>query len=662
MKNNFWIVLSLFNLFGCNDDQKLNQSFPLFESHYFLKKDVHNKKLYLDSLLLNSKSFKNSYTFRNFLLDLSAQYYFQNENKKSFIVSNKVLKLSEIAKDTLSVAKSYYYMGDSYENSKRDSAYYYYQKAEKLYRLLKKDELIGKMLFNKAYLLFFEGNYLESEILVSKALQLLKKNHDKQLIFSCYNLIGTNFEKLQEYKESLKYYLLAKKLLNDLIQSNNDFDQKNDYKITLAVNIANVYEKRLQYSKAEKELESILALDLKERWPNDYATIIGNLGYIKTKLGQFKEGEDLMKEALSLSRKSGIKTSIVYKLNNLGKYYFDIKDTLQATRYLKESLQLAEKLKSSDDIKVNLQLLSAIDKTNTSYYDKRYIVISDSLTKVQRKNRNKYARIEYETSVVEDANKELNSRNVYLIVGVVVLIGALGIRYVLGQRKELAYRKLLQAAELELFDLIRASQIALNEAREEEQNRISKELHDNVMNKIYGARLQLGMLNTMTSPEAEEKRSKQIDNLQTIEQDIRSIAHDLHSDVASHFDYHELLASCVRQATVTSTEFHLDCDVYIDWESISGLVKITIYRIVQEALSNVAKYAHATKCIIKISLENTSNLRLIIVDDGKGFDATIVSEGIGMKNMKARAVQLKADFNITSVLNQGTRIECRFDI
>ena len=37
------------------------------------------------------------------------------------------------------------------------------------------------MLFNKAYLLFFEGNYLESEILVSKALQLLKKNHDKNL-------------------------------------------------------------------------------------------------------------------------------------------------------------------------------------------------------------------------------------------------------------------------------------------------------------------------------------------------------------------------------------------------------------------------------------------------------------------------------------------------
>lgn len=50
---------------------------------------------------------------------------------------------------------------------------------------------------------------------------------------------------------------------------------------------------------------------------------------------------------------------------------------------------------------------------------------------------------------MEDANKELNSRNLYLIVGVVVLVGALGIRYVVGQRKEIAYRKQLQQAELE---------------------------------------------------------------------------------------------------------------------------------------------------------------------------------------------------------------------
>ena len=663
-KNYFISLFFLFLLIQCNYNQKQNKSFPSFDSEYFLNKSRKNKLLYLDSLFLSAKSSLNSSLSRKFLLDISAQYYFQNENNKSLEVSKNALKFSITAKDTLNIAKSYYYIGDSYESTKRDSAYLYYQKAEKLYRLLKNDELIGKMLFNKAYVLFFEGNYLESEIMVSNSLQLLKNTKDKQLIFSCNNLIGTNFEKLEEYNDALKYYLLARESLNNLMKNGNDFDQKNNYKISLAVNIANVYEKQFQYSKAEKELESILTPDLKDKWPTDYATVIGNLGYVKTKLGYLKEGEVLMKEALSLSRKTSIESSIVYKLNNLGKYYVDTKDTLQAIRYLKESLQLAEKLKSTDDIKINLQLLSTLDIANTSYYDKRYITVSDSLTKVQRKNRNKYARIEYETAVVEDANKELSSKNLYLIFGVVVLVAALGVRYVVGQRKEIAYRKQLQAAELELFDLMRSSQVALNSAREEEQNRISRELHDNVMNKLYGTRLQLGMLNSPSIPDVEVKRLEQIDVLQTIEQDIRAISHDLHTDVvASHFDYPVLLKQCVQQLSATTqTNLHLDCAAGIDWEAVSGLVKITLYRMVQEALSNVVKYAAATDCHITISQPDASTLLLTVRDTGKGFDLATASSGIGLKNMRDRARLVKADFRIESVIGQGTRIECKFVI
>jgi signal transduction histidine kinase len=636
----------------------------LFDTDVYYSKESVEKNIYLDSLQNLSVIFNNDSVNRKFLFDLSTQYYYLNNIHKSLEVNRQVLNLSVNARDSSAIAKSYHYIGDCYEMNNKDSAYYYYQKAEKFYRLLKNDELIGKMLFNKAYLLFFEGNYLESEIMVSNSLQLLKNSKEKQLIFSCYNLIGTNFEKLEEYEESLKYYLLAKELLNVLIENKNYLDQKNNYKIALAVNIANIYEKQFQYSKAEKELESVLTEEFKVKWPKDYTTVIGNLGYVKTKLGQLKEGEALMKEALVLSRKIGVESSIVYKLHNLGKYYVDTKDTLQAIRYLKESLQLAEKLKSTDDVKINLQLLSTIDKANTSYYDKRYITVSDSLTKVQRKNRNKYARIEYETAVVEDANKELSSKNLYLIFGVVVLVAALGVRYVVGQRKEIAYRKQLQAAELELFDLMRSSQIALNSAREEEQNRISRDLHDNVMNKLYGTRLQLGMLNSPSIPDVEVKRLEQIDVLQTIEQDIRAISHDLHTDVvASHFDYPVLLAQCVQQLSATTqTNLHLDCAAGIDWEAVSGLVKITLYRMVQEALSNVVKYAAATDCHITISQPDASTLLLTVRDTGKGFDVATTSSGIGLKNMRDRARFVKADFRIESVIGQGTSIECKFVI
>jgi signal transduction histidine kinase len=329
---------------------------------------------------------------------------------------------------------------------------------------------------------------------------------------------------------------------------------------------------------------------------------------------------------------------------------------------LKESLQLAEKLKSTDDIKINLQLLSKIDKANTSYYDKRYITVSDSLTKVQRKNRNKYARIEYETSVVEDANKELSNTNLYLIVGVVVLVGTLGIRYVLGQRKEIVHQKRLQVAEQELFDLMQTSQIELNGAREEEQNRISRELHDNVMNKLYGTRLHLGLLNISNTPDAQEKRSEHIDELQTIENEIRAISHDLHTDtVASHFDYPVLLATCVQKAGGNGTTlFAFESAPEIDWDSISGLIKITIYRIVQEALFNVIKYADATECSVTLSHPEPTSLLLTISDNGKGFDSTSSTTGIGLANIKERARLVKADFRIESVIGLRTTIECKF--
>ena len=319
---------------------------------------------------------------------------------------------------------------------------------------------------------------------------------------------------------------------------------------------------------------------------------------------------------------------------------------------------MGKKIKASNELKLVYDLLSKAEPQRDSYYKGKIIRLTDSLTKVQRKNRNKYARIEYETAVVEDANKELSSKNLYLIFGVVVLVAALGVRYVVGQRKEIAYRKRLQAAELELFDLMRSSQVALNNAREEEQNRISRELHDNVMNKLYGTRLQLGMLNAPSIPDVEVKRLEQIDVLQTIEQDIRAISHDLHTDVvASHFDYPVLLKQCVQQLSATTqTNLHLDCAAGIDWEAVSGLVKITLYRMVQEALSNVVKYAAATDCHITISQPDASTLLLTVRDTGKGFDVATASSGIGLKNMEKKVEQMGGTFTIDSILSKGTTI------
>lgn len=664
LKNSF-LLLFLFVIIGsCTRPTDATVSSLLFETISYKAMGTDKKLLFLDSINSLSSSVKNDSITRKFLLDLSTEYYYLNKNTKSFAVCQKALLLSKQAKDTTAIAKSYYYIGDTYEVSHKDSAYYYYHQAEKLYRLLNNQAMTGRMLFNKGYLLFYEGNYVESEIQVSKSLQFLKDSEDKKMLFSCYILLGATLEKLEEYNNALKYYLLAKNELSHLLKK----ESTPDYLVSVSVNISNVYMEMKQYENSIKELENVMSPTLKKEWASYYAKIIGNLGYVKMKSGHLSGVEKLLKEALEISQQVGNEASVVYKLNNLGEYYAVVRDTLQSIRYLKQSLQLAEKLKSSDDIKINLKLLSKIDYRNDSFYNKRYIAISDSLTKVQRNNRNKYARIEYETSTVEDENKSLSAKNLYLIIGsfLIILIsgGVLTYRYVKNKKRELAHQKQHQKAEEEIFELLKEYQTKFNTIKLKEQNRISRELHDSVLNKLYGTRLQLGILNSSDALEVKEKRLDYVDLLQEIELEIRNISHDLHTDgIEVHLEYSNLLEDLIQEKNdLAKTHFTFSDTTELDWNTIDGLVKIAIYRIIQEALQNVIKHSEADNCAVTLTQIDTNKLQMLVEDDGKGFDsANQENDGIGLKNILERAGLAQAELVITSNLGIGTKIEVVFN-
>jgi signal transduction histidine kinase len=617
---------------------------------------------YLDSVASTLKTVENDSVHREFLFQLAAEYYYLNHLKKSLLISDKVLHLAEDAKDTMSMARANFYKADCFDYTYRDSAYYYYHRAELFYSAKGAQEKVGQTLFKKGYVLFFEGNYLESEIQVSNALKLLKNSANNELLYSCYVLMGYNFEKLEEYGHALDYFNLSKLELDKLKRSDVDFEKTNNYTVNHSINISNVYDKMGEYRKSVSELESVKNEKLKTKWPRDYASVIGNLGYSKMKLGDLNAAKPLFEESLRISKQNDQQNNILYQLVNLGEYYATVKDTIQSINYLKEANALAEKLKAGDEIKLTLELLGKIDFRNSSRYNERYISVSDSLVKLQRNNRNKYARIEYETSVIEEENKLLSTERIYILIvslfSIFCLLSYIIYRYFKNQKRELSYREQKQLAEQEIYDLLKKNQIALNEAKEFEQNRISKELHDGVMNKIFGVRLQLAMLNTGDSEEIKQKRMSLIDVLQEIEREIRNISHDLHSDEVSHFEYSGLLSQLINQQNALgATHFILDCDPAINWDTVTGLIKINIYRILQEALLNILKYADAKLCAVRISYDPGMVLRLSIEDNGKGFDVTSRGVGgIGFKNMNDRAKLIKAKLLIESALGKGTKI------
>ena len=102
---------------------------------------------------------------------------------------------------------------------------------------------------------------------------------------AAYSLLGTNLEKLEEYQDALKYQLLAKNIILKLNNSDSNLEKKFLYNIQSTINISNIYEKTSQYDKVINELELILTPNLKEKWPQGYTTVMGNLGYSKMKKG-----------------------------------------------------------------------------------------------------------------------------------------------------------------------------------------------------------------------------------------------------------------------------------------------------------------------------------------------------------------------------------------
>jgi signal transduction histidine kinase len=102
-------------------------------------------------------------------------------------------------------------------------------------------------------------------------------------------------------------------------------------------------------------------------------------------------------------------------------------------------------------------------------------------------------------------------------------------------------------------------------------------------------------------------------------------------------------------------------DPEIKWDVISNIVKINLYRIVQEGLQNCNKYSKAD--IIRVEFKNENNdLVLTIEDDGIGFNTNKTKNGIGLHNIEYRAKECKGTVTIKSAKGEGTILTIKIPI
>lgn len=660
------IFLFLLLLFSCKrkDSVDFEKNTAIFlDKNLIDKLDKNKKEKYLDSIVDLLKFKKNDSIVRNLYLKTATEYYYINNFKKSLSASLNALRLSKQSNDSVRMAKASYYVGDCYLNSKKDSAYFYYLLAEKLYYNINDYDNVGRMLFSKAYVLFYNGNYVECEVQIAKALPYLKRSTNHRLIFSCNTLMGNCLEKLVDYNEALRYHKLALSELEKMKIKDNDNMVIDNCYVSSMINICNLYDLKREFPKSIKILKSLLSEDLKKSNPRLYANVLSNLAYSKMKNGNYENIGSMFFESLKIVDSIGAESDILYKKIHIGEYFLTQKDTIKAIQILKEANQLAVEIKNGNEILTSLKFLSKLDKKQRLFYANEYIKLSDSINTVQKNAHDKYARIEYETSRIEDENKILTNNNFYILIIsfglILLLIIIIVLRYLKYKNKELEFLKKQQKANEEIYQLLTEQNEKIKDAKEDEKAKIAKELHDGIMNKIYGIRMNLGFFNSKSDKEIIEKRKEYIFELQNIENEIRTISHDLsRSSFLEDSDFNVLLLNLIgNQKEISNTQFEYLNDGMFDWSSIQNIYKINLYRIIQEAILNVNKYANAKNCEISVQKFNDTSLIIFIVDDGQGFDVKSKRNGIGLTNIKERVNSLKGEFHIESKIGIGTRIK-----
>ena len=614
---------------------------------------------YLDSLFLHYDTKALDRSHLDLLFAVAAEYYYHKKYQKSLVLSKKIFQFTEESTASINMGRALYYMGDCYLETKKDSAFYYYSEAEKIFALLHNTDRLAKVQYNKAYLLYYEGNYIESEIEVIKALNYLRKSTNHELAYMCYSIQGSNHLELEEYDKALEYFNLATTSLN---YAKNTSGSIADYFIINQIDKCNIYDKKGNYKKSIEELSKLNTLSLKNQNPELYSSVLGNLAYSYMKNGNYKSSKKYFLQALQLTKKNKYSHQYLYKALNYGEFLVHTKDTIAAKNYFLEALKIGKKLKSGKEVLKTLRFLIQTDKRNRNFYDAEYIKINDSINKKQRITRDKFARIAYETTKVEDENKTLSRKLLLLLLGttisIICLLVVTLLYYRKTKKKEIKLIKERNDATEELFEIIKSFQEKIAKAKSEEQQRISQELHDNVMNQIYGIRLSLGLLNKSEESQFIEKRLSLIKKLQHTESEIRTLSHNLKSNTTFNTtDFNFLIKALIlTNNEFSKTTFNSKISKKIDWSTYNSIIKINLYRIIQEAFLNVNKHANAKFCMLTIK-EKTNQLLVTISDNGKGFDTKSMYTGIGITNMNDRAQSIGATFAISGIPNKNTTIK-----
>lgn len=203
---------------------------------------------------------------------------------------------------------------------------------------------------------------------------------------------------------------------------------------------------------------------------------------------------------------------------------------------------------------------------------------------------------------------------------------------------------------------------AIIKTQEDERYEIGSELHDNVCQILASTHMMIGLLQEHVRPEGQEFLTKSRENISLSVNEIRSLSHRLAPAIFDDSNIVSAIEVLVENMGINmkaEVQFDIDPDLYS--LPISRELQLNIYRLFQEQLNNIAKYARAELVELSMRVEEQS-VMVVIKDNGVGFDMAQTKKGIGLSNIKRRAELFGGSVNLFSAPGKGCQLSIKIPL
>ena len=557
------------------------------------------------------------------------------------------------------IAKHHMLLGIFYYRlAKMDSSLMYYDKAARYYQQADSTKQVAMTNINKAMCYTYTGEYEKAINLSLEALRGFEQENDLRGVSMCNNIIANVYFSRNKLDEAIKY---TKRYLNIAIKIKDTTEMASAYN-----NLGAIYQYSLKFDSANVYFNKAIGLARANGNLVNVTNHLQNMASNYLELEQTEKARQAYKEALAAALEMKDTTSIGRINLNLGKLNTRIQNHDKAVKHISKALEIFKMLGNRDLTRKSLREMYHHYEAVGNYQKAlKYYKVSDSLAEVmfnEESDRNiEELRTQYETEKkdrrielqnAEIVQKDLEIQRNYLLLSGLILLIIIASLFVY-----LRYLRIKQKQALVLEqtrrEMDRKQTQSLIQSQEQERRRFATDLHDGMGQLISALSLNLQGL--------KENRSEKLHDhsqnlLSEIHNEIRDIAFNLMPQILTKEGLVPALQHLLKRIE-KSGKIQTGFDAFDMDFRFSKDAEVSVYRIVQELLSNITKYSGAKHVFLQI-VSHKESVVLMIEDDGFGYDLNDFknSEGNGWRNISFRLEMLGGDIDIDTRKGEQTSV------